>query len=232
MRVFDGIPILIDYSDYINIKDLDSYKEAQRKRQESKIKILKYMTYVGRLRGIQFILRTFDKSDDAQRESLSDYLESLKQELEITNETLISDCLYKAYKLRNILKEYYQVVGQLSICDSIQKQLQPFFLPAYFKINWYIDSWNMIFHSIIEKEKVVNKQNQLYKSFSSHSLMSKPQTQHVTTSGGKGKAVSKSPHAINQHNLLKISSVKNKLNRVLQLIEECRKKGAEQVKDD
>ena len=53
LRVFDGIPILNDYKDYVNSKDLNSYKDFQTKRQECKDKIIKYITLVGRLKGLQ-----------------------------------------------------------------------------------------------------------------------------------------------------------------------------------
>lgn len=113
--MFDGIPLLVDYQDYVSSKDQNTYKEVQQKRIECKDKLLKYMTLVGRLKGIQFIFKSFEKSDDAQREMLAEYLDQQKQELEDINQTLISECLFKAYKLRNILKEYYQIIGQLAI---------------------------------------------------------------------------------------------------------------------
>ena len=89
--MFDGIPLLIDYQDYISVKDLDSYKYAQEKRQVSKSKILKYLTLVGRLKAIQFVLKNFENPIEGQKASLSEYLETHKQQLQTTNETLVSE---------------------------------------------------------------------------------------------------------------------------------------------
>lgn len=49
------------------------------------------MSFVGRLKGIEYILKELDKSEDSIKESLEAYLDYCKSELELTNNTLISE---------------------------------------------------------------------------------------------------------------------------------------------
>ena len=247
LRVFDGVPILVDYKDYVNSKDISSYKEYQSKRQSCKDKILKYVTLIGRFKGIQYILKVIEKPEEMQKESLYEYLNYSKSELDKINSILISEWLYKAYKLRNILREYYSSLGQLAICDWIQKQLEPFYLPLYFKLYWYIDSWNIIFMSIIEKEKIslqytptAMPSKPTHQSLSRASIMTSPNTGRKLSSRVSGPNANKSSIKLNElisKDDLKLkfersTMVYNKLQRIQQLIIECDKYGWDKVKED
>ena len=245
LKCFDGIPLLVDYTDFVNGKDLLLYKDSLTKRRMWKEKILKYMTLVGRLKGIEFILKLVDKSEENIKDSIEEYLDFCKSELEKTNHKIISEWLYKAYKLRNIFNEYYNIWGQLSICDSIQKQLQPFYLPAYFKLNWFIDSWNIVFFSLVEKEKIANE-------YLVGSTLQRSSQVHKNTSGplpnSRINFVSRSPSPSVQNKkkfklqekiskediknrFEKCTAVVNKLKKILSLIQDCEKLGSDKTKE-
>ena len=133
------------------------------------------------------------------------------------------------------MKEYYQIIGQLAICDSITKQLHPFFLPNYFKMYWYIGNWDLAFHSIVEKEKVINKQAE-------KKVVTKQQTTHITKmqTGMLNPVANVKKHVDRRNsslyntssNIIKIVTCANKLKRILGLIEDIQKSDAEKVKDE
>ena len=49
------------------------------------------MTLVGRLKGIEFILKLVDKSEENIKDSIEEYLDFCKSELEKTNHKIISE---------------------------------------------------------------------------------------------------------------------------------------------
>ena len=191
--------------------------------------------------------KILDKPEETLKDNLYDYLSYWKSELDKINNTLISECLYKAYKLRNILREYYSIFGKLAICDWIQKQLQPYFLPLYFKLYWYIDAWNMVFLSIVEKEKIGQQYSHAHipsrptnQSLSRSSVMASPNAGRKlssrTSSPNATKSSIKLKELISKEDLrLKFERstiVYNKLQQIQALIKDCNKYGWDKVKED